>query len=309
AFRDAVSQKRLGNPLQDVLEHGQKLYDDLIRPAQVLVSQAERILISPDGALHTLPFAALISQTKPKPHYFIEDKPLHTIVSMTVYTETRKLAAANEAKLEPKLLAFGDAIYAKEQTAAATKQEQAVQAPRRSSESEKITNSDDPKAAYFHQRGLNLTPLPGTRKEVEEIAELYGSAATVKLGQDVTKTAIREKSSNYSILHFAVHGWFDGQIGLNSGLALSQPEAFGQKSEKSENGLWQAWEMLEQARLKADLVVLSACVTGLGQELRGEGIIGLTRAFHYAGAKSVVVSLWSVSDASTAKLMTAFHRE
>src|SRR5262249_42550870 len=154
-----------------------------------------------------------------------------------------------------------------------------------------------------------MQSLPGTRKEVEEIAKIYGSAATIKLGQDVTKTSVKKESPNYTILHFAVHGWFDDYIGLNSGLALSLPEALGQKSEKSESGLWQAWEILEQTRLKADLVVLSACVTGLGQELRGEGIIGLTRAFHYAGAKSVVVSLRSVNDASTAELMSTFHRE
>jgi CHAT domain-containing protein len=112
-----------------------------------------------------------------------------------------------------------------------------------------------------------------------------------------------------TILHFAVHGWLDDQIGLNSGLALSQPEASGRKAEKGNNGLWQAWEIIGQTRVKADLVVLSACLTGLGQTVRGEWIVGLTRAFQYARAKSVIVSMWSVSDASTAALMSAFYQE
>src|SRR5262249_26833021 len=267
-----------------------------------------RILICPDGALHTLPFAALVSQTNPTPHYFIEDKPLHTIVSMTVYAETRKSAAASDTKLEPTVLAFGDAIYAKEQMAPATKQEQLAQTQKPAPQGEEEAKND-PKIAYDPRRDLRLAPLPGTRKEIEEITRIYGREATVKLGQDVTKIAAQKESPNYMVLHFATHAWLDDRIGLNSGLALSQPEALGLKVEKTDNGLWQAWEILERTRLKADLVVLSACMTGLGQEVRGEGIIGLTRAFQYAGAKSVVVSLWSVSDASTAELMSAFHQE
>jgi CHAT domain-containing protein len=309
AFRDAVSQRRLGNPLREAQQQGQKLYDDLIRPAQDWVSQATRILICPDGALHALPFAALISQTDPTPQYFIEQKPLHTIVSMTVYAETRKSAAAHDKNSEQTVLAFGDAIYTREQTAAAPKQKTAAQTRERVADGRGEVDNQDPLVADLRQRGWSLDPLPGTRREVIEIARLYGSAATVKLGQDVTKLAAQQESPNYTILHFAVHGWLDDQIGLNSGLALSQPEASGRKAEKGNNGLWQAWEIIGQTKVKADLVVLSACLTGLGQTVRGEGIVGLTRAFQYAGAKSVVVSMWSVSDTSTAALMSAFYQE
>jgi CHAT domain-containing protein len=248
-------------------------------------------LICPDGALHALPVAALISRADPEPRYFIEDKPLHIIVSMTVYAETRKSAATDKHKPKPTVLAFGDAIYANEQTTAVNKPQ------------------TEPPITDFRQRGWRLSPLPGTRREVEEIARLYGDAATVKLGREATKTAAQKESPNYTILHFAVHGWLDDQIGLNSGLALSQPKASGQNGETGDKWLWQAWEIIGQTRVKADLVVLSACLTGLGQEVRGEGIIGLTRAFQYAGAKSVIVSLWSVSDASTAALMSEFYRE
>src|SRR6185436_16010655 len=75
-----------------------------------------------------------------------------------------------------------------------------------------------------------------------------------------------------------------------------------------DNGLLQAWEVFEQVRLNADLVVLSACESALGKELGGEGLIGLTRAFQYAGARTVLASLWKISDRTTAELMVRFYK-
>jgi len=106
-------------------------------------------------------------------------------------------------------------------------------------------------------------------------------------------------------LHFACHGIVDDTFPLESALVLSVPEA---PSPDKENGILQAWEIFEQLRIDADLVALSACDTGRGQTLAGEGMIGLVRAFHYAGARTVLASQWPVGDASTADLMTAFYR-
>src|SRR5262249_35129951 len=134
-FRNAVAVPRLGlgasHDFEVAHEQGQKLYDTLVRPAQEWVDKAQRVLICPDEASRTLPFAALVSQTKPQPRYFIEDKPLHTIASTTVYAETRKWASSSNSKREMKLLAFGDALYTKEQAEAAKgqKPEQAAQKP------------------------------------------------------------------------------------------------------------------------------------------------------------------------------------
>jgi CHAT domain-containing protein len=96
----------------------------------------------------------------------------------------------------------------------------------------------------------------------------------------------------------------DAQSPLDSALVLA---ASAQKGESPDNGLLQAWEILEEMRVDADLVTLSACETALGGELAGEGLIGLTRAFHYAGARSVLASLWRVSDDSTAELMVKVY--
>ena len=76
-----------------------------------------------------------------------------------------------------------------------------------------------------------------------------------------------------------------------------------------ENGLLQAWEIFEQLRIDADLVTLSACETALGNDVAGEGLVGLTRAFHYAGARTVLASLWAVSDDSTSVLMTKVYAQ
>jgi CHAT domain-containing protein/tetratricopeptide (TPR) repeat protein len=263
AFRNEVANKRLD--MSKLMEQGRSLYDLLVGQAQEPIDQAKRVLICPDGPLHMLPFAALLRQSSPRPRYFVEDKPLHTISSMAVYAEMRKLRAEN-GRQQKRILAFADPVN-------------------------------------------NLTKLPSALNEVVELRNLFGKSATVRLGRQATETAARTESNAYSILHFAVHGLLDDDVGLNSSLALSRPEMMGGTVTKDDNGLWQAWEIFEQPRLKADLVTLSACEANLGENVRGEGLIGLTRAFQYAGAKSVLVSLWEVNDESTAPLMKAFYRE
>lgn len=309
AFRNSISVKRpaMNDPssLREAREQGKKLYDLLIRPAQERVMQARRILICPDGPLHVLPFAALVSRTEPELRYLIEDKPIHTIVSMTVYAEMRNAAIAGR---QPKqtLLAFGDPLLPQLPSESSTAQMPLPGAIGHATEKSAGAGADSERASLLRQ-GFDMAPLPWARKEVKAIGQLYGNAATIKVGQEVTETTARQASGDYSILHFAVHGWMDDQIGLNSGLVFSQPELLGQAATGDDNGLWQAWEILEHLRLKADLVTLPACETGLGQEIRGEGIIGLTRAFQFAGARSIVVSLWNVNDESTSVLMTNFY--
>jgi CHAT domain-containing protein len=107
------------------------------------------------------------------------------------------------------------------------------------------------------------------------------------------------------IVHFATHGYVDDRSPFDSGLVLSIPEEL---TPGRDNGLLQVWEIFESVRLDADLVVLSACETGIGEIRGGEGIIGLTRAFQYAGARSVLASLWRVEDRATAELMSRFYR-
>ena len=152
--------------------------------------------------------------------------------------------------------------------------------------------------------GYALEPLPASRKEVEGIARLFAGRAASYVGEQATEERAKAIGKDVRYLHFASHGLLDERFPLNSALALTIPE---RPAEGQANGLLQAWEIFEQMRIDADLVTLSACETGLGKELGGEGLMGLTRAFQYAGARSVLASLWSVADESTAELMTRFY--
>jgi CHAT domain-containing protein/Tfp pilus assembly protein PilF len=300
-FRDKVAVYRIDNDdptrINELIDTSKQLYDTLVRPAQHLVNQAKRILICPEGSLNALPFSALVSQSGPQLRYFMEDKPLHTIPSLTVYAEIRKQYVRKE-RSRNRLLAFGDPHYGKSRGRDLE--------PLNAQTQNNVTDRD---LAYIRSRGITLDPLPWSLSEVKRIGRIFGPTASTKVGKAATEKTAKLRSKDFSILHFAVHGWLDDQIGLNSGLAFSQPQALGLNATSGDNGLWQAWEIVEQGKLDSELVVLSACETALGQEIRGEGIIGLTRAFQYAGARSVVVSLWQVNDESTAFLMEAFYRE
>ena len=264
-----------------------QLYDLLIAPAAADVAAADRVLIVPDGPLHSLPFAALIRpSTKPgggPGQYLVEWKPLHTSLSATVSTELRR--GARRSSSPQTLVAFGDPQY-----------------PAAESEGARGALASDMRAT--RRRDNALAPLPATRAEVQALARGFGRQATVYLGADATEA--RAKSiAGARYVHFATHGLLDARSPLDSALALTVP---ADRRPGEENGLLQAWEIFEQVRIDADLVTLSACETALGDDVAGEGLIGLTRAFHYAGARTVLATLWQVADESTSTLMSTFYR-
>jgi CHAT domain-containing protein/Tfp pilus assembly protein PilF len=311
-FREALSDPSRPN----YLSRGRELFRLLVAPAWREVRAAQRVLICPDGPLHELPFAGLTVEegkrrvpaqrvmakgkredardrspsiryggsrdhhspltTHHSPTYLVERVPLHTVVSMSVYDELRRRERERRRQRPVMLLAFGDPVY-------------------RGSE-----RDGGEAAVQFAKRGLRLTPLPATRQEVLAIANLYGPRASVRLGSAAVKSAVRSEAGRATILHFACHAMLDDRDPLASALALT-PEG------DREDGLLRAYEVMQHLRLDADLVVLSACESGLGEETREEGIVGLARAFQYAGARSVLVSLWKIGDRSTTRLMAEFY--
>jgi CHAT domain-containing protein len=145
-----------------------------------------------------------------------------------------------------------------------------------------------------------LKPLPFTELELHAIARLFGRPVRILEGAAATEQALRDADlSSVSILHFATHGLIDEGQPERSALVLTA-------SPPRDDGVLQVREIY-RLKLRSALVTLSACDTALGQHVRGEGIIGLSRAFFYAGADAVVASLWSVNDRSTARFMTEFY--
>ncbi len=152
---------------------------------------------------------------------------------------------------------------------------------------------------------IPLERLPATRREAEAIAAL-APAGQVLLALDFRASraaALAPELADFRILHFATHGLIDTATPALSGLVLSRVAADG----SPQNGFL-GLEDVYNLHLSADLVVLSGCDTALGREIRGEGLVGLTQGFFYAGARRMVASLWPVQDRATALLMTGFYR-
>jgi CHAT domain-containing protein/tetratricopeptide (TPR) repeat protein len=266
----------------------------LLAPVADRIAGARRLLVIPDGPLRALPFAALAapdpegeggpSDADGAHRFLVELKPVHTVVSMTVYEELlrerpeRRGGGMARAAGRGWTVAFGDPAYSER--------------------------------GIDHRVGRRIDRLPATRSEVESIRDLDPDSTCVLLGADATEAAAKALGRDVDAVHFACHGILDERFPLDSALALTPPgESSGAPAEGGEdNGLLQAWEIFEKVRIDADLVALSACETAMGKETGGEGLVGLARAFEYAGAHSVLASLWSVSDESTARLMACFYR-
>jgi CHAT domain-containing protein/Tfp pilus assembly protein PilF len=274
-FRNLL--KRPGSDRAALRTRARHLYDLLVRPAAGQITKAKRIIFSSDGPLHTLPFAALMKGNQ----YLVEWKPIHSVLSATVYAELKQSHPTRRDLREERLDAFGAPNYPRSAT----------------------SEPADPEVREA-QRGWGLLPLPSSRKEVEAIVSLYPQSHAY-LGRDATEERAKSLGPDSGLIHFACHGLLDERFPLNSALALTLPE---HPAEGQDNGLLQAWEIFESMHLDADLVTLSACDTALGKEMGGEGLVGLTRAFQYAGARSVLASLWGVADYSTARFMERFYR-
>ena len=149
-------------------------------------------------------------------------------------------------------------------------------------------------------KSQNLGELPGTEAEVNFIAGLFGKNALLKKSGEATETMVKQTAlKDYKFIHFATHGIVDEESPELSRIFL--------KESATDDGDLFSGEIYGLA-LNADMVALSACQTGLGKVSKGEGVIGLSRALVYAGARNIMVSYWSVSDASTSQLMTGFYQ-
>lgn len=269
----------------------------------------KRLVIVADGALQYIPFAML-----PDPAAG-NNQPLivgHEVVSLpsasTLLFQRTELAGRQRA---PKMLAvIADPVFERNDprfTTPATDTGNKAQTPTINRDDarsiEHLAGKADGKAATA--RTLVIPRLPFTRQEADAILSLTPKNSSFRAidFQASRSNVLNGDLSQYRYVHFATHGVMDAQRPGLSSLVLSTLDADG----KPQNGFLRANDIYNM-KLPAELVVLSACQTGLGKEIKGEGLIGLTRGFMYAGAKRVVVSLWSVNDKATSDLMSRFYR-
>jgi CHAT domain-containing protein len=254
-------------------QQGREIFQKLLQPMAGQIKGAGKLIIVPDGVLAYLPFETLVDNRTPlEPHYLLETFAIAYAPSASALFAIRQRNAATAAD---GLLAFGD--------------------PMDSEPGSQQVNFAGSAAAQFQT-------LPYTRKEVNDIGSLFSNPARrLFLGAEAREQTLKaEPLDRFRYLHFAAHGVIDEEYPARSGIRLSPA------GDKHEDGVLQMSEVM-RLKLNADLVTLSACRSGLGKLVNGEGIIGLTRSFLYAGADGVVVSLWDVNDLSTAALMKSFY--
>jgi CHAT domain-containing protein len=266
-------------------ERAENLFSILFGASRERIEQSQKLIVVPDGVLHYLPFEALIHDGR----YLVETHEISYVPSGSMLRLWQDSRNKHEAGEKMELLAFGDPTFGPEHKASIAKTSGSVGA--------------DIVRESRASRGFQLGPLPRTRDEVQYIAGLFPPERTrLYLGRDSTEAAVkRESLRQYRRLHFATHSLIDEVSPSRSAVVLSMDP------NDTEDGFLEASEISE-LDLDCDLVVLSACQTARGQLLSGEGIVGLSRAFLYAGARAVVVSLWNVSDISTGALMKSFYR-
>jgi CHAT domain-containing protein/tetratricopeptide (TPR) repeat protein len=275
-----------------LVSESRDLFETLLpRPARAAVQRSERVIVSPDGPLWDLPFAALVTNASGDPKWLGLEKRLSYTASMTVLALERERApasAAGTAKRE--VLVVGDPLLTR--TAAMPAPPPSVV---RGAQSSLVAG------------GALPGRIPASALEARQIAALYGTEPLI--GEAATEMAVRQRISRAAVVHLATHGYFHPRLAMSSGILLAPPEGEPGLDETDNDGALQAWEFGRTLPLDADLVVLSACETGRGERVRGEGLVGLTRALQGAGARSVVASHWKVADASTAALMVSFHEK
>ena len=280
-FRLANNDKK---PTRDVnVEHyhetAHELYQKLIAP--VAKHLKEKVIIVPDGILGYLPFEALLVEQADDPldwrnhHYWLRDKQISYCYSATLLKEMKEK--------QPKKKAAKGVL---------------ALAPFYGTDTVLLTR-ELPFADPIDLGTLHALPFSG--EEVLGIREVLGNTRVdVYTKKYATAAQFTGQASDYKVIHLATHGKADDKVGDYSFLVFAEQE------DSTANEFLYVRDLFD-LQLNAEMVVLSACQTGIGELQKGEGIISLARGFTYAGTKSIITSLWSVHDESTKDLMVGFY--
>jgi len=257
---------------------GYKLYSSLILPG--LTKKIKKIIFIPDDILHFLPFETL-NTTQNETNFLLNKFQIAYTPSITSLKKIIKKKQANGSKRPMDIMAIGDPYFGSIEK-----------------ENEKVSNLRN----FFSSNTFSFERLEYSGTEIDRVSSLFK--------EKKINTLLRERASedqfkkqnlkDYKIVHFATHSVIDNQNPIRSSILLSLDD------DPQEDGFLQMREIYNLS-LNSDLVTLSSCQTGLGELIKGEGIEGINRAFFYAGASSVLMSLWPVNDQATYQLMERFY--
>jgi len=285
------------------------LYKVVLQSAAGMIGE-KRLMVVADGALNYIPFEVLLKTPDGGDFsslgYLVKTNEVVYAPSASVVGAIKQQHTKNAGKA---MLIIADPVFnsndarAQKKTAAAASDAEARGLGIQSALVD--VSGSTPSAPNTQMEGLPLARLNGTRTEAEQISKLAkatGSQTDVWLDLEANEDNLGTRDvTKYRIIHVATHGLLNAERPQFTGIVLSLV------GNKTHDGFVRTDEVFN-LRLGSPLVMLSACETGLGKEKRGEGVMGLTRAFMYAGAPTVGVSLWSVADKSTADLMTDFYK-
>lgn len=256
------------------------LYELLLKPITKQLQEVDQLTIVPDGLLGHIPFEVLLSKYTPSfdnfsaAPYLIHTHSIRYSYSAALLAENHNNRPKNSNnKILGLAAAYGQQI-----------------------DSNLLANN----YRSYKDVGLRkiLKPLPAAIEEVEMLAQHFDGKFVT--GQQATEAFFKQEATPYGIVHLAMHGILDWNYPILSNMAFTEDH-----DSLSDNFLYAS--EISNMELNANLVVLSACETGYGKFKQGEGVLSLARSFMYAGVPSLVVSLWQVNDASTAKIMNYFY--
>jgi len=279
----------------------------------------KRVVVVADGVLQYIPFATLQLSSDGEDRRLIADHDVVSLPSASVLAVQRRVldgrpAASKtlaivadpvfEADDSRVLLAKSNNSHSPTPTRQPENLKPSRSVARRTSRASHITSLS--KALRDLGMGASLRRLFFSRQEANAVFGMIPASEGMKAldFQATRNLVVNDELADYKIIHLATHSFMDNDNPHLSGLVLSMFDERG----LPQNGFLQLYEIYN-LRLHADLVVLSACQTALGKDLKGEGIVGLTRGFMHAGVPRVIASLWAVEDAATAELMARFYRQ
>lgn len=287
----AQRKQRLDHVDTDYPQAAASLSRMLLAPVAAELGQ-KRLLIVAEGVLQYVPFAALpLNGDAP----LIVDHEIVNLPSASVLAILRE-EFGNRKPASKSVAVIADPVFTANDPRLATAVKTAV----------KESPFVDAQRSAAESGVYDLARLRFSRQEADEIARLAGETRNLKAVDFAANrsTATDARLGDYQIVHFATHGLINNQHPDLSGVVLSLVDEQG----RPQNGFLRLYDIYN-LKLNADLVVLSACQTALGKEIKGEGLVGLTRGFMYAGAPRVVATLWRIDDRATADMMRRLYEE